>query len=113
VRTTGYHQSPNRWLKGTTPVPIGWIAGEQWDGDLYRADLVLGNLSTYYPGGTDYEVAGFFWWQGDKDSRDEALTGRYEHNLVALIKALRLRYLAFFSLTFARFRSLIYFCTSI
>jgi hypothetical protein len=40
------------------------------------------------------EVAGFFWWQGDRDSRDPALTEHYESNLVALIKALRLRYKA-------------------
>jgi hypothetical protein len=26
----GYHQSPNRWLKGTTPKPIGWEAGVQY-----------------------------------------------------------------------------------
>eukprot|EP01047_Picozoa_sp_COSAG01_P018339 COSAG01_NODE_991_length_12286_cov_4.629605_6_plen_384_part_00 len=42
----GYHQSPNRWEKGTTPVPIA-------------------DFGTYYPGATndDYEIAGFFWWQ--------------------------------------------------
>ena len=88
----GYHQSPNRWLKGTTPVPITWTAGCQYDGDLKRADDVLADLKTYYPGQTEAEVAGFFWWQGDRDSRDPALSERYEQNLVALIKALRLRY---------------------
>jgi hypothetical protein len=88
----GYGQSPNRWAKGTTPTPIAWTAGIQYNGDLYRADNVLGNLSTFYPGATDYEVAGFFWWQGDRDSRDLALSEHYETNLVALIKALRLRY---------------------
>ena len=90
----GYHQSPNRWPKGTTPKPIAWVAGIQYDGDTSRADGVLKDLSTYYPGATDYEVAGFFWWQGDRDSRDLALTEHYESNLVALIKALRLRYKA-------------------
>jgi hypothetical protein len=61
----GYHQSPNRWEKGTTPVPIGWEAGLQYDGDLKRADDVLADFGTYYPGATndDYEIAGFFWWQ--------------------------------------------------
>lgn len=68
----GYHQSPERWQKGTTPVPIGWMAGEQYDGDTNRTAHILGNLSAYYPGATDYEVAGFFWWQGDRDSRDMA-----------------------------------------
>ena len=33
-------------------------------------------------------------WQGDRDSRDPALTAQYESNLVALIKQLRLRYKA-------------------
>jgi hypothetical protein len=46
----GYHQSPNKWLKGTTPKPIGWEAGIQYDGDVFRASAVLKNLSTYYPG---------------------------------------------------------------
>jgi hypothetical protein len=50
------------------------------------------NLSTYYPGATKYEVAGFFWWQGDKDSRDMGLATHYEQNLVNLIKYLRKDY---------------------
>ena len=36
-----------------------------------------------------YQVAGFFWWQGDRDSRSEALSSRYELNLVHLIHQLR------------------------
>jgi hypothetical protein len=36
-----------------------------------------------------YEIAGFFWWQGDRDSRSAALSSRYEKNLVHLIKQLR------------------------
>ena len=88
----GYHQSPMKWPEGTKPVPMGWAAGIQYDGDIYRANHVLGNLSTFYPGQTCYEVAGFFWWQGDKDSRDMGLASHYEENLVALIKALRVQY---------------------
>lgn len=89
----GYHESPNKWLKGAPkPPPIGWAAGIQYDGDLYRANMVLGNLSTFYPGSTCYEVAGFFWWQGDRDSRDMGMSTEYETNLVAIIKALRLQY---------------------
>jgi hypothetical protein len=34
-------------------------------------------------------VAGFLWWQGDKDMRDPAYYNRYEQNLVNLIKSLR------------------------
>lgn len=88
----GYHQSPERWIKGTTPVPANWEAGEQYDGDTSRMATILGNLTTYYPGATDYEVAGFFWWQGDRDSRDMALAGHYEINLVKLIKTLRAQF---------------------
>eukprot|EP00045_Choanoeca_perplexa_P004653 m.39629 g.39629 ORF g.39629 m.39629 type:complete len:387 (+) comp12687_c0_seq2:60-1220(+) len=88
----GYHQSPARWIKGTKPVPIGWEAGEQYDGDTNRMATILANLSTYYPGATEYEVAGFFWWQGDRDSRDMALSEHYEINLVKLIKTLRAQF---------------------
>lgn len=88
----GYHQSPEKWKTGTTPVPIGWSAGIQYDGDTQRAYDVLGNISAFYPGQQCYEVAGFFWWQGDKDSRDMGLSLRYETNLVALIKQLRVQY---------------------
>lgn len=85
----GYKGSPERWKKGTEPERIGWYAGMQYDGDIARAKKVLAELDTYYPGATEYEVAGFFWWQGDRDSRSAALSSRYETNLVHLIKQLR------------------------
>jgi hypothetical protein len=85
----GYKGSPERWEKGTEPKPIGWYAGLQYDGDVARAKEVLNELDTYYPGAEGYEVAGFFWWQGDRDSRSAALSSRYEKNLVHLIKQLR------------------------
>ncbi len=85
----GYKGSPEKWKKGETPKPIGWYAGLQYDGDVARAKDVLKNLSKYYPGATEFEVAGFLWWQGDRDSRSAALSSRYEKNLVHLIKTLR------------------------
>lgn len=85
----GYRGSPEKWEKGTEPKKINWYAGMQYDGDIARAKSVLAELDTYYPGAREYEVAGFFWWQGDRDSRSEALSSRYEHNLVHLIKQLR------------------------
>lgn len=85
----GYEGSPERWKKGSDPEPIKWYAGMQYDGDVARAKKVLAELEKYYPGAKDYEVAGFFWWQGDRDSRSEALSSRYEKNLVHLIKQLR------------------------
>lgn len=84
-----YHESPEKWKQGTTPVPVNWMAGEQYDGDTNRSKIILANLSTYYPGATSYEVAGFFWWQGDRDRYDDGLSIRYEQNLVKLIKELR------------------------
>jgi hypothetical protein len=88
----GYHDSPNNWPKGTIPKPIGWMAGEQYDGDTNRSQIILSNFSYYYPGETQYEVAGFFWWQGDKDHYDTALSERYEYNLVNIIKQLRVEF---------------------
>jgi len=86
----GYHESPAKWEKGTSPKPISWVAGIQYDGDIARAKNVLSDLDTYYaPGTKNYEVAGFFWWQGDRDSRDAGLYERYEYNLVRMIKQLR------------------------
>jgi len=85
----GYKGSPEKWEKGSEPKPIGWYAGLQYDGDIARAKAVLDKLGDYYPEATEYEVAGFFWWQGDRDSRSAALSSRYEINLVNLIKQLR------------------------
>jgi hypothetical protein len=67
----------------------GWYAGCQYDGDIAAAKKVLENLDKYYPGAKEYEVAGFFWWQGDKDMRNAAHFEQYEKNLIQLIKALR------------------------
>ncbi len=85
----GYKGTPERWKKGTEPKKISWYAGLQYDGDVARAKKVLSELDKYYPGAKEYEVAGFFWWQGDRDSRSAALSSRYEKNLVHLIKTLR------------------------
>ncbi len=85
----GYKGSPERWKKGKEPKRISWYAGLQYDGDVARAKEILKDLDQYYPGAKEYEVAGFFWWQGDRDSRSEALSSRYEQNLVQLIKQLR------------------------
>lgn len=58
----GYHDFAEKWqTDGPLPKPINWAAGIQYDGDIYRANMVLGNLSTFYPGAKCYEVAGFFW----------------------------------------------------
>jgi alpha-galactosidase len=69
--------------------PINWYAGKQYDDDVANAKKVLAELATYYPEATKFEVAGFFWWQGEKDAGNEAHAANYEKNLVTLIKALR------------------------
>jgi hypothetical protein len=66
-----------------------WYAGVQYDGDVKAAQDVLGDLKTYYPDATKYEVAGFFFWQGEKDAGNAEWANAYEKNLVLFIKALR------------------------
>jgi hypothetical protein len=85
----GYGESPLKWEKGTEPKPIGWKAGVQYDGDIDRAKKVLADLSTYYPEATKFEVAGFFWWQGDKDRYNEGHAAKYGENLDRLFHALK------------------------
>jgi hypothetical protein len=85
----GYKESPMRWEKGTEPKRIAWYAGKQYDDDIANAKKVLAELGTYYPGATKYEVAGFFFWQGDKDRYDAGLASHYEENLVRFIKQVR------------------------
>ena len=85
----GYKDSPDKWKKGETPKAIGWYAGVQYDGDIANAKRVLAELDKHYPGAKRYEIAGFFWWQGDKDRYNAVHASRYEQNLVQLIEQLR------------------------
>jgi hypothetical protein len=56
---------------------------------------VLDNWTADYGGtgkpfaGRDFEIAGFVWWQGEKDGGDMGHATRYEQNLVKLITTLR------------------------
>lgn len=81
-------EPPAEWLDKNGK-PINWHAGKQYDDDIANAKKVLEELGKYYPEATKYEVAGFLWWQGDKDRYNAAHASRYEKNLVNLIKALR------------------------
>ena len=86
----GYGDSVASWSKGQEPEQAGgWHAGMQWDGDIRNVKSVLASLGKYYPGAKEYEVAGFFFWQGAKDAGDAGHSKRYEKNLVTFIKALR------------------------
>jgi hypothetical protein len=87
----GYRDTGN-WTKSEAPKTdwenAGWYAGKQYDDDVSYAKTVLADLETYCPGATDYEIAGFFWWQGHKD-QNKVNAMRYEQNLVRFIKSLR------------------------
>jgi hypothetical protein len=85
----GYKDSPDSWAKGTEPKAIAWYAGKQYDDDVSYAKSVLADLNKYYPGAAKYEVAGFFYWQGEKDCGNAVHSQRYEQNLVKLINQLR------------------------
>ncbi len=85
----GYKDSPDKWERGTKPKKITWYAGMQYDGDVANAKTVLAELEKYYPDAKGYEVAGFFFWQGDKDRYNAAHASRYEQNLVHFVKQLR------------------------
>ena len=99
----GYKDKPDSWemdpAKGlkTEPAPwvdkagkpIDWYAGKQWDDDISYAKTVLTELDKHYPGATKYEVAGFFFWQGEKDAGNPGHAATYEKNLVHFIKTVR------------------------
>lgn len=85
----GYKQSPDSWAKGTEPKPINWYAGKQYDDDVANAKSVLKDMEKFHPGAKEYEVAGFFFWQGEKDCGNAAHAAHYEENLVRFIKQLR------------------------
>ncbi len=56
----------------------------------------LDNIDKIVPGykGQGYEIAGFVWWQGHKDSFTPALIDEYEKNLVNLINDVRAEFKA-------------------
>jgi hypothetical protein len=100
----GYRDAPDSWAKGTEPTPpviqeglvtlkgdnpTGWYAGKEYDDDTADAKKVLADLDKHYPGAKSYEVAGFFYWQGEKDASNPVWAAHYEKNMVQFIKAVR------------------------
>jgi len=81
----GYKDTPDSWIEGQPKKEVNWYAGKQYDDDIANAKQVLAELDKYYPGAKGYEIAGFFFWQGDKDRYNAGHAGRYEQNLVRLI----------------------------
>jgi len=68
----------------------------EWEGKEYRLMVegvrkTLKNIADIVPGykGQGYEIAGFVWWQGHKDSFSEKTIANYEKNLVNMINDVR------------------------
>lgn len=89
----GYKDRNSSWPKGTTPEEPkhSWYAGKQYDDCFNATKDVLADFDENFPMWKDrgYEIAGFVWWQGHKDSGSEVHQQHYEQNLVQLIKQLR------------------------
>jgi hypothetical protein len=69
---------------------------DKWEGLEYRLMIegvrkTLSNIENIVPGykGQGYEIAGFAWWQGHKDSFTPELIDEYEKNLVNIIRDVR------------------------
>jgi Carbohydrate esterase, sialic acid-specific acetylesterase len=99
----GYKDKPEHWeadpIKGkaTEPPPwldkkgkpINWYAGKNYDEDTADAKKALADIGKFYAGAAKYEVAGFFFWQGERDLGDAVHAENYEKNLVRFIKSVR------------------------
>lgn len=90
----GLETEPGPWLDQKTGQPIAWYAGKQWDDDIGHAQAVLSDLDRYHPGAKGHEIAGFFFWQGEKDAGNEGHAARYERNLVHFIRQVRREFAA-------------------
>ncbi len=82
-------EPPPPAINKKTGKPNDWYAGKNYDEDTADAKKALADIGKYYPGAAKYEVAGFFFWQGEKDAGDPVYAENYEKNLVRFIKALR------------------------
>ena len=91
----GTATEPPPWLDKKTGKPIEWYAGKQYDDDMANAKAALADLAKIYPDykGQGYEIAGFVWWQGNKD-QNAVHAAHYEQNLGRLIPTLRKDYAA-------------------
>ncbi|KAG7348446.1 carbohydrate esterase / alpha-galactosidase [Nitzschia inconspicua] len=98
----GYHDLEESWKNDTQPnqpenITVdflkshpGWYGGKQYDLDTNNAKKVLSKLDKFYPGAkSGYEISGFFYWQGEKDRRNDVYSHRYEANLVQFIRSVR------------------------
>ena len=86
----GYKGTPDWWIEGQPKRTVNWYAGKQYDDDVANAKAALKDVAKWYPGYKDqgYEIAGFVFWQGHKDTGNAAHASRYEVNLVRFIESL-------------------------
>ncbi len=84
----GDSESSNRKVSEAVKAKSGWYAGLQYDQDVGAAQTALKDLATYYPGGTEFEVAGFFWWQGNAEPGKGSVEN-YDKNLAFLFNDLK------------------------
>ena len=87
----GFGDKAPSWKKGEQPKEVDWYAGKQYDDCINAAKEVLAKFDESFPHwkGRKYDIAGFVWFQGHKDTGSEVHAARYEQNLVQLIKSLR------------------------
>jgi hypothetical protein len=87
----GYRDSPDTWASDSTPKPTDRYGGRQYDIDINNIKKVLYDIETFYPGAKGYghELAGFFFWNGESDSKNDVYSNRYEENLANFIKNVR------------------------
>jgi len=78
-------------MRMSSAPPDRWYAGKEYDTDVANAKSILANLSRYYPMAVEggYEIAGFVWWQGERDRHDAGHAEAYESNLVQFIESIR------------------------
>ena len=90
----GYKGTPDWWVEGQPKRTVNWYAGKQYDDDMANAKAAIKDIAKIVPGYKDqgYEIAGFVWWQGHKDTGNKAHAGKYEENLVRLIDSQRKDY---------------------
>jgi alpha-galactosidase len=91
----GYKDGDDSWSATDPKDPYTdikvWYAGKQYDDFVSEIHKVLDNFGTLFPQykTQGYEIAGFGWFQGHKDSGNAVHASRYEINLVNFIKAIR------------------------
>ena len=78
-------------VEPVTPLAMGPARKAHTEPTDFNVVDILDNFGTEYPqwAGQGFEIAGFVWWQGDKDRYDLGYATRYETNLVNLIDSLR------------------------